>query len=508
MSKWLPVDAIGASAGSLLGGFEQMHRTLVRASNDNRVMLSRIQTAAIVFILFLLCLSTFLIFRPLMQGLKMAHANMVIAANKLEKQAYFDSDTNLPNEQSLVRKGELTNLSGGVLIVLINNPVVISQIAGLENKGEFFRLFAERVQRIFGGSGICARTGDNEFAVVFDKDNGRHELIDWETARKQVAMGYSVNNKIVSPEVTFGISDLNSNSLGDMLNNARLAILCGKKEAGVCLYDPSIRERSEEENLMIEEIRRGLIADEFVPYYQIKVDANTGKPCGLEALCRWKRSDGTIASPGLFIPVAESSGLIVDITWGLLRQICRDFAVWQSANALPGPVAFNASTGCMRDPDFVERLCSMAEPITDSYRPLELEVTENVAIADDNDFYSEVLARIREQGFHVAMDDFGTGYASLSSIVDLEVDVIKIDRSFVHGMAKDQASRTIVETVINIARVLEASCVAEGVETQTEAQLLKQMGCDQLQGFHFYKPSPFLQVSESLDGWAGVSKVA
>jgi len=505
IAKWMPIDAVGAMAGSLINGLNEAHKQLVVESHNNRERLALTQTFAIGLIVGLLALSTVLIFLPLMRGLKRAHLSISAATKELEKKAYYDADTGLPNEYGIARILDPTVDSGfdsTVVVIQITNPAVLHQIVEFEQSAQFYKQFSNRLVDIFGNNAKYAKTGDNEFAVFSFESLSAASYFDWDKIRLELMKGFSANDKVFSPEVVIGISSENNDEkdTNTRLIDARLAILHDSNDSGVSSFSSEMRTKSEEENRMVEEIRQAISHAEFVPFYQLKFDATTETPCGMEALCRWQKSDGSLVSPGLFIPVAESSGLIVDLTWSLLEQICRDIDSWQKEGLLPGPVAFNAAAPCLQAPDFVSRILGLCKPVTlqPGKPPVEIEVTENVALMDDSAFYDEMLAQLRQEGFRIALDDFGTGHASLSSVIGIDIDVLKIDQSFVRGMSRDSTNKVVVETVANIAKVKGVSCVAEGVESQEEARILASFGCTQLQGFHYHKPSNFNDVSQWL----------
>jgi len=258
-----------------------------------------------------------------------------------------------------------------------------------------------------------------------------------------------------------------------------------------------MRSSAENNNRLVEQIREGIQKREFLPFYQLKYDANTRSPIGMEALCRWKKEDGSLVSPAEFIPVAESSGLITEITWLLLEQIVNDAVGWKRESLLPGHVGFNAATWSLQEPGFVERLTKMCLIDGDAL-PIEVEVTENVALSDGNDSLNAVINSLRKAGFPIALDDFGTGYASLGTLIGIQFDTLKIDRSFIVDMGSSDASHTIVETMVSIANTLGVTCVAEGVEEEDQVRLLSEMGCSVIQGFFFHKPSSASEVTDVL----------
>ncbi len=500
-SRWLPVDAVGAAAGNLLGGLDRIHHLLVAESENNAHRLNRFQTMAFFTILGVVIASTIFIFVPLMRGLRRAHATMESNARELQHHAFFDSDTGLLNELGLSKRAKRADSSVIVAVFHIGNPAVIAQMCGLDNTVVLYRQLSRKLSTLLPNAQL-GRTGDNEFMAVVECEEADFNDTDWEYFRRALSEGYTVNNKIVSPEISIGVttSSKQDADIDKLMVDARLALLYCKKDTRISSFNQDMRERSESENAIIEDIRRAVGNAEFVPFYQLKIDAASRKPCGMEALCRWRKPDGTLISPGVFIPPAEASGLIVEITWLMLKQIAIDISRWKMEGILPGRVAFNAAADCLHEQEFVEKLVLINREVSNNPDDVffDVEVTENVEIAGENDFYTSVLANLRSSGFRIAMDDFGTGFNSLNAVIGLEIDAIKIDQSFVRRMFEDAASLVVVETVVKIAEVMGITCVAEGVETQEQATRLTEMGCHQLQGFFFHKPAAFDEVTDYL----------
>jgi len=273
------------------------------------------------------------------------------------------------------------------------------------------------------------------------------------------------------------------------MQRADVAMYQAKEGAtGVERYSVKQDDSSLERLALAADLRRALEHNEFVPYFQPKVDLRTDRVCGAEALLRWKRADQEDVSPDVFIPLAEQTGLIVPVTLQVLSAAVRECAVWRG-HGHDVSVAVNLSARAIVHPglpDHVEELCRCWDlPM----RALVLEITESM-IVDDPGRALPVVERLAELGIRMSIDDFGTGYSSLEYLKTLPVREMKIDRSFVAGMAEDVRDEAIVRHSVDLGRSLGLRVVAEGVETLEVHERLAAMGCDQGQGYFYSRPMP------------------
>jgi len=236
-------------------------------------------------------------------------------------------------------------------------------------------------------------------------------------------------------------------------------------------------------------LRGALDNEQYVLYYQPKIDIATGRLDGVEALLRWDDPERGIVSPTEFLPILESTGMIVSVGEWALRRAAADCRRWRAAGLRPVHVAVNCSPLQLRRTGFAELVLEIIADWTGGGWGLDLEITESMLIDPES---AEVLKlrTLRGAGVRVAIDDFGTGYSSLSRLSDLPVDTLKIDRSFINGLPSDRASARLVPTVINLARAFDLTTVAEGVETRAQLNFLQRAGCMQSQGYLHAQPMP------------------
>jgi EAL domain-containing protein (putative c-di-GMP-specific phosphodiesterase class I) len=273
------------------------------------------------------------------------------------------------------------------------------------------------------------------------------------------------------------------------------------RRSGVELYDLE-RDSSDAGRLaLMTELKAAIEAGELVLAYQPKVEAVDGSVCGLEALVRWAHPARGLIPPSEFVPLAERTGLINPLTRWVLDAAVRQCRVWAD-DGIETSVAVNLTMIDLLDAGLPEAVAALLEREQLPPRALELEITESSIMADP-ERVREVLRRLSALGIRLAIDDFGTGYTSLAHLKRLPVDAIKIDRSFVIGMATERGDATIVRSVIDIGRNLGLDVVAEGVETQEAWDRLVSFGCHQVQGFEIARPLSAAQAGAFLVGVRG-----
>ena len=243
-------------------------------------------------------------------------------------------------------------------------------------------------------------------------------------------------------------------------------------------------------------LRTALDGNQFLLHYQPKVSIATGELVGAEGLLRWQDPQRGLVGPAVFLPVLESTGLIVDVGEWVVRQAARDLERWAGMGLKSVRLAVNVSPLQLRDPDFAKRFFAAARGSLGSAAGIDIEITEG-ALLDGTVFLGRTLQVMRDEGVRVAIDDFGTGYSSLSRLADLPVDTLKIDRSFISRMAGDKTVQAVVATIVSLARAFDLSTVAEGVEREEELALLGELQCEQSQGYLHSPPLP-VEAFEAL----------
>lgn len=238
-----------------------------------------------------------------------------------------------------------------------------------------------------------------------------------------------------------------------------------------------------------DEILQGLRNNEFVAYYQPQYDALTNELRSAEALARWRLSDGSIVMPGSFIPVLENSTDILEFDWYMLREVCKFLHKQDEQHIRRVPIAVNFSRFHFSDENFLEKLLETVDGYNVPHKLVEVEITESALSSQSEQLISQVKD-IREAGFSVAIDDFGSGLSSLSLVKDMSADVLKIDKSLLSHNCEDEKERIVLESIFMFAHRLKLKTVAEGVETREQLGFLRTCDCKLIQGFLFAKPMP------------------
>jgi EAL domain-containing protein (putative c-di-GMP-specific phosphodiesterase class I) len=262
------------------------------------------------------------------------------------------------------------------------------------------------------------------------------------------------------------------------------------------VFNPAMYERAFRRLEVENDLRRAIEQEEFVVHYQPMVDLQTGERWGMEALVRWDHPERGLLEPSEFVPVAEESGLVIPMGEQILREACFRAKEWQVENPRIPPLVMSVNLSASQLSrldlaDTVERV--LGETGLEGSR-LTLDVTETV-YAKELAANAAILDRLRTLGVRFSIDDFGTGYSSLSYLKRLPADAIKIDQSFVKGLGEDVEDTAIVRMIVELAHTLGLEIIAEGVETEEQATLLKEMGCDFAQGYHFSEPLPLEAAS-------------
>jgi len=283
-----------------------------------------------------------------------------------------------------------------------------------------------------------------------------------------------------------------------LLRNAEAALKRAKQTGERFLfYAPEINARVSEQVDLEHRLRKAVEQGELFLHFQPKFDLATRRLVGVEALMRWRGPDGTLVSPAKFVPVLEQTGLIFEAGQQVLAAARRTHADWKARGLNAPRIAVNVSALQLRRKSFVADVCEALGDMGADGGGVDLELTESLLMHDVDESIRKLRA-LRERGLRMALDDFGTGYSSLAYLAKLPLDTLKIDRSFVHGMTEHSDTTTIITTIITLSQALRLKVVAEGVETEQQAELLRRFRCDQVQGFLFSPPLPAEKVETLL----------
>lgn len=295
------------------------------------------------------------------------------------------------------------------------------------------------------------------------------------------------------------VSNLTEN-IGTMVEYANIArkSLRMKRGMRIAFYDASVYMRMEKVR-KIEALMKGALADgEFKVYYQPKYDLVNEKIVGAEALCRWIRGDGSVVYPDEFIPIFEKNGFIVKLDFHMLDETCGMIQRRLGEKKLCVPVSINQSRVLLGDDEYVEKIASVLEKYNTPSEYIELELTERI-FKDNLSDIGHMMGRLKNRGIRWSIDDFGTGYSSLNLLKELPVDIIKIDKSFLDETETSETSKTIIRKTVELTQELHKKVVCEGVETESQADYLRDICCDIAQGYLYAKPMPMHEFEQLLD---------
>jgi diguanylate cyclase (GGDEF)-like protein len=431
-------------------------------------------------------------------------------AERLNYLAYYDALTGLANRTLFLERlalyvGEASRESKGlaVLILDMQRYDAINDGLGRAAGDWLLRLIAQRLKECIGAPDQIARLGSDQFAIImpevrhFDDLAHRLEALwrDWLGASFEVG-GTEVE---VSAKAGIALFPGDGADADQLLRHAEAALkkakTGGEKQV---FYTAHLSERMAERLAFESRFRSALAREEFVLHYQPKVDVENGRLLGLEALIRWQSPELGLVSPDRFIPLMEENGFIVEVGAWALGRACADRARWRQLGLSAPRVAVNVSPVQLLRENFVESVAAILNA-ADEDRGIDIEVTESTLMENVAESIQK-LAALGALGVDVALDDFGTGYSSLGYLTRMPVKTLKIDRSFVRAMLDDTAAMTLVSTIISLAHALRLTVVAEGVESEEQAKILRLLRCDQMQGYLISKPLAFDAITHYLAG--------
>ena len=417
---------------------------------------------------------------------------------EVNRLAFTDSLTGLPNRvQFLQRLHPLQPM--GLLMLNLDRFKHVNDVLGRDVGDQLLQQVAQRLQACVGPELLMARVGGDEFAIALPGGEEApalalaHRVLD--AFEQPVSLGAQTVD--VGAGIGIALALRHARDPEGLVSRAEQAMHAAKRsQLGVKVYDDSLDERSRASLGLLSELRQAVEHDELRLYLQPKLNLKTRRVDGAEALVRWQHPVRGLVPPGLFIPFAEQTGFIRELSRWMLIESLR-FAVQARRLGEPLRISVNLSTRDLLDADLPGKIQGWLSAEGGDPDLLCLEITES-AIMDDPTRALATAKELSQQGFKLSIDDFGTGYSSLAYLKQLPVQELKIDQSFVFGMETDEGDREIVRSTINLAHNLKKSVVAEGIETQGALDLLTRMGCDEAQGYFIAKPMPAAQFL----GWA------
>ncbi|QTQ31230.1 sensor domain-containing protein [Aromatoleum bremense] len=423
------------------------------------------------------------------------------AEQRAHEAALHDPLTALPNRRLIFEYAEhllaaagRKHSQGAFLFIDLNRFKPVNDRYGHEAGDRLLQEVACRLKAGVRKEDIVGRLGGDEFIVLLPYLEQTQEAMNIaQYVVESVSQPFVIRDAEVSVSPSIGISlfPQHGMTVDALIRAADLAMYQAKHCSGgaYCVYAPDLEHRDDVSTTMEGRLKQALARNTFTLHYQPVIDLRTGAIRGAEALLRFGAEDCEALGPGLFIPVAESSGLIGAVGEWVTAEACRQHVAWAAAGLEPVPIAINVSPIQFRQRRFAQRLADILRECGMNPASLQLEITES-AVMDNADDAAEILAAVRALGVKVVLDGFGTGCSSLVHLGSLPLDKLKIDRSFVQGITQDSTSRAVVEAVIALGRTLGLEVVAEGIESGDTLAYLKTHGCDQAQGYFLGRPLP------------------
>ncbi len=420
---------------------------------------------------------------------------------KINYLAYHDTLTGLPNRVSFeerlveaVAHAKVERESLAVMFLSLDRFKKFNDTLGHLIGDQLLKSVAERLNLTLREGNRVARFGSDEFAVLLTRIAGAEDAARRANNFQNVLNAPFIvdgHELYVTSSIGIGLYPDDGTDAQGLLKSAGSALYRAKQLGGSSyqFYTADMNERALARLALENQLRWALERKEFVVYYQPQVNLDTGKIMGMEALVRWQHPELGLVSPAEFIPLAEDTGLIMPIGEWVLRTACAQTRVWQNCGFKNLHVAVNLSPRQFQQPDLLQLIEGALKETGLDPASLELEVTES-SVMKNAESAINTLGELRAMGIRISIDDFGSGYSSLSYLKHLPIDVLKIDQSFVRDMTSDPKDAAIAMAIIQLAHSLQLQVKAEGVETEEQLHFLRLLRCDEMQGYLFCKPLP------------------
>jgi diguanylate cyclase (GGDEF)-like protein len=445
-----------------------------------------------------LALVTSVLDRRLQERTQKLSESLQQANLELTHMALHDNLTKLPNRVLLEdRLGQAIGkaLRGGskfaLLFLDLDGFKAINDVYGHQAGDRLLLQVARNLKSGLRQEDTLARLGGDEFVLLIEITEPADAASIAEKVLERVGLAVMVDGAELNVTGSVGIAIFGEDGREsrELMANADAAMYSAKEQGrnGYCFFEPSMNKGMHEQLALIQELRKALELNQFVLHYQPKFNAPSGPLQGVEALVRWQHPTHGLVPPGTFIPLAEKTGLILDIGRWVLNESCRQLMVWEKQGLAIPNVAVNLSATQFRSPGLLGKVKEALSKNGLSPDRLTLEITESTAMHDPETSLA-ILQRLANLGVRISIDDFGTGYSSLLYLKRLPAAELKIDRGFVKDLVPGGEDAAIVSAIIALGRTLNMSVIAEGVETESQQALLTELGCTFLQGFHLGRP--------------------
>ncbi len=419
------------------------------------------------------------------------------AIERVEEAARTDALTRLPNRRSFearldaaARRAAQVPMTTAVLFIGLDHFKPVNDSFGRRVGDLLLQSVAERLRGVVGTRGMLARVGGDEFVLLLGPGTGRPDAAGIaQQMLDALAEPVEIEQRPLAVSASIGVVLYpRDGSLSTAMAHAEAASRYAKRNGGAtfAFFEPRMLGDVREQVELLRDLRNAVAKSQLELVYQPKVHAPTGEIMGAEALLRWHHPERGIISPGIFIPLAERHGLIVSLGQWVVDEACRQARAWRD-EGLRMRVAINLSVHQLRQPDLAERIAAALKRHQINPSLLTCEITESAAM-EDAEGTQGIFEKLAGIGVHLSVDDFGTGFCNFAMLRKLPAEELKIDRSFVLDLETSADARAVVDAVVKLGQALGRKVVAEGVETEGQAQVLRALGCDVLQGYLYAKP--------------------
>jgi diguanylate cyclase (GGDEF)-like protein len=437
------------------------------------------------------------------------------AEQRIQFMANHDALTGLPNRTLLRDRLAQAVLYAAryerwvtVAFIDLDNFKFVNDSLGHNTGDALLKIISNRMVGCVRSTDTVVRLGGDEFVVLLVDQPKNEDLISVTLQKIRAAIGAPIHIHEHDFAVTCSIGLANYPKDGadadTLLANADAAMYRAKEigRDNFQFYTPELNTKVHEKFVLQKELRTAILRSEFVIHYQPQVDLRTGRVFAVEALVRWAHPTRGLLSPLKFIPMAEETGLIVPIGEWTLRTACRQNKAWQEAGLAHINVCVNVSARQFKEKNWVSRVAGALRESRLEAKYLELELTETL-IMQDVDQAIATMKELQTLGVQLSIDDFGTGYSSLAALKRFPVGRLKIDKSFIEDILRDESSNAVAKAIISLGQNLHLRVIAEGVETKDQVAFLRENHCDEMQGYFFSKPIPAAEIETLLAGSDG-----
>lgn len=421
----------------------------------------------------------------------------------IEDIAFYDFITGLPNRRSFemildqtIKKSKSEQDTFALLYIDMDRFKYINETLGHRLGDELVKQMADRLVQLIGDKGVVSRVGGDEFAIILEKQlvlESQVQPLVHHIIKNLEEVPFYLNEFELFVTVSLGISMYpeHGKDVQTILINADIALYRSKEKGrnSYMLFNPMMDINSFRKLSLERDLRVAIQEDMLTLHFQPRVCTKTRKILSAEALIRWNHPEWGMLSPAEFLPIAEETGLILPLTYWVMRDVCKQICVWKVGNAEVVPISINVSAHLFTSKNFLSNIKSILRESGIDGKLIEIEITET-SILDNHLLVESTIKELKKQGIRVSIDDFGTGYSSFAYLTQFNADGLKIDRQFIRRIMENPKDATVVSSIIRLAQGLEMKVVAEGVETLDQLTFLSQQNCDEIQGYIFSKPLP------------------